>query len=284
VDYVVHVPRVVHISDVHVQLDWRARSLWSTGWRGAPGRWELQGLGRLDRFVEAESKVRRLVEAGQGVDQVILTGDLTGLGAMDELELMRGLLKPLIDANKLLVIPGNHDRYTDASRSRRFEQVFGDLLGSELPEYADARGYPYVKMWGDRWAVVGLDSTRVHGWSQYVVGRIGRTQLGALKRVLDDERLRGRSVLVLSHHGPHGPNGKFDWRESGLIDAGAFVEALRDRPVVLMHGHSHFRYWHRAEGGVPHRLGGGSSTEPEHAGYFEVTLDDHAHIEAVERK
>lgn len=280
------VPRIVHLSDVHVQVDWRRRSLWHSGWRGAPGRFELQGMGRLKRFAEAESKVARLLEAAERRDaeKVILTGDLTALGDAEELRVMRTLLQPLIDAGRLWLIPGNHDRYTDSSSARRFESVFGDLLGSDLPEYADVRGYPFVKLWGDRWAVVGLDSTRVHGWSQYVVGRLGRSQLDALARVLDDPRLRGRSVLVLSHHGPHGPQGTFDWRESGLLDAQAFVEVLRERPVVLLHGHSHLRYWHRAEGGMPHRLGGGSSTEPGHAGFYEIELDNHRQLEAIERR
>ncbi|MFT3836571.1 MAG: metallophosphoesterase [Myxococcaceae bacterium] len=279
-------PRIVHLSDVHVQLDWRQRSLWHSGWRGVPGRFELHGMGRLKRFAEAEANVRRLLEAAERRDaeRVILTGDLTALGDLDELKVMRELLSPLIDAGRLFLIPGNHDRYTDSSRGRRFEQVFGDLLGSDLPEHADARGYPFVKLWGDRWAVVGLDSTRVHGWSQYVVGRVGQGQLDALSRLLDDRRLAGRSVLVLSHHGPHGPSGEFDWRESGLLDAQAFVEVLRDRPVVLMHGHSHLRYWHRAGAGMPHRLGGGSSTEPGNAGFYEIELDSHLHLEAIEHR
>jgi len=279
------VPRVVHLSDVHVQLDWRKRSFFSTGWRGVLGRFELHA-GRMDRFIDAESRLLRLLEAAEQRDaeKVILTGDLTSLGDQEELELMRSLLRPLIDSGRLFLIPGNHDRYTDSSRARRFETVFGDLLKSDFPEYADALGYPFVKLWGDRWAVVGLDSTRVHGWTHYFAGRLGRRQLAALKRVLDDPRLAGRSILVLSHHGPHGPGGSFDWRESGLLDAGAFVEALRERPVVLMHGHSHYRYWHRAGAGMPHRLGGGSSTEPEYAGYFEIELDSHERVEAIEHR
>ena len=275
--------RLVHLSDVHLQVDWSRRSLWRSGWRGAPGRFEL-AAGRLARFAEAESKLSRLLDAAdaRNPDQVILTGDLTGLGDADELELARSVLQPLIDAGRLTVIPGNHDRYTDASGARRFEKRFGDQLRSDLPEHADAHGYPFVKLWGDRWAVVGLDSTRVPGWSQYVVGRLGRAQLRRLRRVLDDPRLAGRSVLVLSHHGPNGPAGRFDWRESGLIDAAEFLDELRERPVVLMHGHSHLRYWHRAGAGLPHQLGGGSSTEPGNAGFFEVELSDHRDVVATE--
>ncbi|MBK7857845.1 MAG: metallophosphoesterase [Archangiaceae bacterium] len=267
--------RLVHLSDLHHQLDWRQRSWWSSGWRGAPGRFELHGLKRLERFAQARERITRLVDAALEAepDQVLLTGDLTALGDPTELGEVRALLAPLIDSGKLLVIPGNHDRYTDAPGARHFERVFADLLGDE--------GWPSVKLVGERFAVVGLDSTRVWGWGHYLFGRIGAAQLGALRRLLDSPRLAGRTVLVMVHHGPHGPSGGFDWRESGLLDAGALLEVLRDRPVVVLHGHSHHRYWHRAGSGAPHRLGAGSSTEQQ--GYWELELDDHLRLEAAAR-
>jgi hypothetical protein len=86
-------------------------------------------------------------------------------------------------------------------------------------------------------------------------------------------------VLVLAHHGPAGPSGAFDWNESGLLDAGALLRTLRDRRVVLLHGHSHHRYWHRARPGRPHLIAGGSSTE--RPGFWEVHVDDHRALEAV---
>ena len=74
-------------------------------------------------------------------DRVIVTGDLTALGDEDELRRARALLEPFIAAGLLVVIPGNHDRYTDG-RGRAFEVVFRDLLQSDVPELADERGYP----------------------------------------------------------------------------------------------------------------------------------------------
>ncbi len=273
-------PRLFHLSDLHHQLDWRARSLGSTGWRGLIGRVELHGMGRLARFAGARDTISRLVERAleSNADHVLLTGDLTALGDEVELGEARALLEPLISAGRLVVIPGNHDRYTEAPHERRFERVFRDLLHSELDGFSDASGWPFVKLLGDRHALVGLDTTRVSGWSHYFVGRTGPAQLGALTRLLDDPRLSGRTVLVLAHHGPHGPSGRFHWRESGLLDGDALLEALRDRPVVLLHGHSHHRYWHRAEGAHPHRFGGGSSTE--RPGWWQIELDDHRYVEA----
>jgi len=275
------VPRFIHLSDLHHQLDWRSRPWGSTGWRGLPGRFELHGMGRLARFAGAREKIERLVEhaLASGADRVLLTGDLTALGDEAELTEARALLEPLAAAGKLTLIPGNHDRYTSATGERRFERVFGDWLGSDLPEHAGAGGWPFVKLLGDRHALVGLDSTHVSGWSHYFFGRVGEPQLGALARLLDDPRLSRRTVLVLVHHGPHGPSGRFDWRESGLLDAGALLRVLEGRPVVLLHGHSHHRYWHKLGGAHPHRIGGGSSTE--HAAWWQIDVDDHRYVEAT---
>jgi len=272
--------RLAHLSDLHHQIDWRKRSLWSSGWRGAPGRFELHALGRLRRFAGVEQRIARLVDQVLSLapDRVLLSGDLTALGDESELRHARALLQPFIAAGLLVVVPGNHDRYTDA-RGRAFELVFRDLLTSDLPELADANGYPFVKLVGERHAVVGLDSTRVKGWSHYVVGRLGPGQLRGLARALDHPLLRNRTVLLLVHHGPAGPSGRFDWNESGLLDAPALLRTIRHRPVVLLHGHSHHRFWHRAQAGRPHLIGAGSSTE--RPGFWELQVEDHRALEAV---
>jgi 3',5'-cyclic AMP phosphodiesterase CpdA len=277
------VPRIVHLSDIHHQLDWKRRSLISSGWRGVPGRFELHALRRLKRFSGVADKIRRLVDRVLALepDHVLLTGDLTALGDEHELTEARSLLHPLISHRRLVLIPGNHDRYTDAPRSRRFERIFSDLLRSDMPEHADANGWPYVRLAGGELAFVGLDSTRVNGWGQYVVGRVGRPQLKALQRVLDDPRMEGRTVLVLAHHGPFGPRRRsFHWRESGLLDAEPLIDVLRERRVVLHHGHSHHRYWHKAHGGAPHVFGGGSATDKGTEGFWHLELDDHRTLEA----
>ena len=275
--------RLVHLSDIHLQIDWRQRSLWSSGWRGAPGRFELHGLGRLRRFHGVHDRIRRLLDAvmKREPDHVLLTGDLTALGDATEFSQVRSLFAPLLAEGRLTVVPGNHDRYTDAPGARGFERIFADVLKSDLPQYADTRGYPFVKLLGKRLAIVGLDSTRVNSWGHYVLGRLGQTQLRTLTRVLDDPQLSGRTLLVLTHHGPAGPSGSFDWRESGLIDAAALMRRLRGKSVVVHHGHSHHRYWHPAREGAPHVFGGGSSTEGSRAGFWQVEIDSHRLLEAT---
>src|SRR5262249_59359772 len=130
---------------VRQQIGWRKRSLWSSGWRGVPGRFELHALGRLRRFAGVEQRIARLVDQVLALtpDRVVVTGDLTALGDEQELRVARSLLEPFIAAGLLVVIPANHDRYTDA-RAREFAVLFRDLLKSDLPELADDRGYPFV--------------------------------------------------------------------------------------------------------------------------------------------
>ena len=273
--------RLVHLSDIHQQLDWRRRSLWSTGWRGAPGRFELHALGRLRRFDDAEARLGQLLDDLHALspDHVVLSGDLTALGHDDELGRVRELLKPLLRDRRISLVPGNHDRYTDAAGRSGFERHFGDALRSDLPELADARGYPFVRFLGDAVALVGLDSTSVRGWTHYFLGKVGEGQLTALGKILEHPSMTQRTVLLVLHHGPFGRRGTPDWREAGLLDAAQLMKVIAGRKVVLQHGHSHHRFWHRAKDGQPHIFGGGSSTESGREGYWVVELDDHRALE-----
>ncbi len=271
--------RFIHLSDIHHQVDWSARSWGATGAQGLLGRIELHGFGRLARFRDASSRWRRLLDDldAHAPEHVLLTGDLTAMGHPEELEWMRESVEPLLRAGRLTLIPGNHDRYV---APKAFETVFADALRSDLPEFADEHGYPFVKLLGDDTALVGLDSTRVSGWSQYFVGRLGQRQLAALEKVLVDPRLEGRTVHVLSHHGPLSSDGRREWIESALIDGPALLELIRRHRVVLHHGHAHRRSWHRRTEARPHLIGAGSSTEPGRAGFWIIEADDHHDVEA----
>ncbi|GMU61131.1 MAG: hypothetical protein AMXMBFR34_28940 [Myxococcaceae bacterium] len=276
------VARIVHVSDLHQQVDWGRRSFFSTGWRGAPGRFELHGMGRLARFEGVQARLERLVDElhAHSADHLVVTGDVSALGHEDEVGQVEELLRPLLAAGRMTVIPGNHDRYTDTPAARVFERIFAPWLTSDLPELAVDGPYPFVRLVGDSVALVGLDSTRVSGWSHYFVGRLGQRQLDAARAALAHPRLAGRTVFILSHHGPVGPSGSFDWIHSGLLDAAALLELVKEHPAVLLHGHSHERFWHRADHQRPHLIGAGSSTEKGREGYWVVEFDDHRALEA----
>lgn len=272
--------RIIHVSDVHHQLDWAELPWAKSGWRGAPGRLELHAMGRLKLFAQASTAWLRILEDIDHLeaDHVIFTGDLTAMGDGEEFEAVQASVRHLTKEGLLTVVPGNHDRYQGG---RHFERVFAEQLASAMPEHADASGYPFVRLLGDDVALVGLDSTRVPGWSQYVVGRLGGAQLAALTKILDDPRLANRTVHVLSHHGPLSPDGRREWLESALIDGPALLSVLEGREVMLHHGHSHIRSWQRAGEERPHLFGGGSSTQPGREGYWMIDVDDHRTLEAA---
>ena len=183
-------------------------------------------MGRLKLFAQASTAWMRILEDIDHLqaDHVIFTGDLTAMGDGEEFEAIESTVRHLTKAGLLTVVPGNHDRYQGG---RHFERVFADQLASAMPEHADQTGYPFVRLLGDDVALIGLDSTRVPGWSQYVVGRLGSSQLAALTRILDDPRLANRTVHVLSHHGPLSPDGRREWMESALIDGPALLSVSK---------------------------------------------------------
>lgn len=272
--------KIIHLSDLHQQADWKNRSWHSTGWLGLLGRVELHGFGRLKRFHGVQARIEQLIDDLHALDadHVVITGDLSALGHEDEIGRVHELLAPLLREQRLTVIPGNHDRYTDAPGARVFERYFAH--DSAMPEYAVHDGFPFVRLVGDDLALVGLDSTRVRGLSHYFVGRLGKEQLSALEKILVDPRLEGRTVVVLLHHGPFGPHGAFDWTHSGLIDSKELLRVVHGRNVVVLHGHSHERYWHQRHEERPHLLSAGSSTERGREGYWVIDMDDHHALEA----
>jgi 3',5'-cyclic AMP phosphodiesterase CpdA len=272
----------VHLSDLHFQLDWRGRSLWSSGLQGLLGRVELHAMGRFNRFRHVAAQIEQALEDAYAMsaDHVVVTGDLTAMGHDEELEAVHRLLAPLLESGRITVIPGNHDRYLSEPSSHGFERFFESALGSALPEYALPSGYPFVRFLGPDVALVGLDTTRVRGLSHYFFGRVGAEQLAALRRLLDDRRMKGRTVVLLSHHGAVGVGGSRQRRHTELLDGAALEELMRDRPAIMLHGHHHLRAWNRASDGRPHSICGGSSTERGGEGYWAIDLDNHADLEA----
>ncbi len=263
--------RIIHLSDPHVLCDYARLPLRETGWRGVIPRLELTGLRRAPRFTRSGEQLRALVAQIQRLDadQVVVSGDLSAIGASDELEQARALLAPLED--RLTVIPGNHDRYgPDDEHHRRFERAFAPLLRSDLPGYALPCGYPFVRLVGERLALIGLDSTRVPSALHYFMGQVGLAQLSALDRLLDDPHLRGRKVLLLVHHAPLSARGLADRHSAGLWDTALLLRTVRRRVHGIHFGHVHQRYWHPATVERGALFGAGSATERGGEGFLSV--------------
>ncbi|MGI5863327.1 MAG: metallophosphoesterase family protein [Myxococcales bacterium] len=269
--------RLIHLSDVHIQLDYSQVPWRRLGWRRALAQVELRVLGRAARFERGVEVLRQIARDADalGADHVLLSGDLTALATHEEFRRAREALGLLADdPSRLSIIPGNHDRYTAHSmRSRRFEQHFGNLLKSDLPQHCGPDGYPYVRLVGSELAVIGLDSTHLAPLPGLAFGRIGFGQLRRLAAILEDPALRDRGIAVLVHHAPLHRWGGADSITHGLWDARWLLRALAGRSCSVHHGHIHERYWHRATDRHPHLFGAGASTMRGDEGYWIIEME-----------
>ena len=264
--------RVLHVSDVHVDVP-----VWRMPLRGFLGKRLIGGanlvLRRHAHFALAREKLAQLARFAeeQRVDVVVCTGDYTALGTWPELRAAREAIEPLRTGRAFVTVPGNHDVYVpDAIADGRFERVFGDLLGNDWPERAVDGGWPRVRLYGGALAVVSVNSARPNPQLWRSSGRIPEVQLRALREVLADARLEGRTVLIATHYAPRRPDGSPDRFNHGLENADELLALCAGRPrTAILHGHIH---WCFHLPGQPHLFGAGSTTHEGREGLwmFEV--------------
>jgi 3',5'-cyclic AMP phosphodiesterase CpdA len=180
--------RIIHLSDIHV---WRyALNPLRLFNKRALGMVELM-LGRARRF-----RLERLAAVCERVrvlapDHVLITGDLTTTAQPEEFHdasFAVGRLR--LDADRLTVIPGNHDRYTGgAVRQRLFEKWFGS--------FAPSGRYPWLRDIGPDTAILGLDASRAH---LTAMGLVPSEQLARARALLAEPSERPRRLIVACHY------------------------------------------------------------------------------------
>jgi 3',5'-cyclic AMP phosphodiesterase CpdA len=266
--------KMLHFSDVHVQVDYREIGYHKLCWRRLLAQLEL---GRYSQYAQAPRVIDLIggAAAWHQVDHVVLSGDITGLAYDAEFAGARKALGQLARPELLTVIPGNHDRFTpESDREKTFERHFGDLLVSDLPEYAAEGPYPFVRLVGDDTAVVGLSSARVPAFPGLAYGVLGKLQLDALSALLDDPRIKDRFVFVTVHHCPMRRWAGWDFPGHGMVDAKRLLQVVRGERRAILSGHIHERYWLQAEGDRPHLFCAGSSTCTGEEGYWLIDVQD----------
>lgn len=151
---------------------------------------------------------------------VLLTGDLTDHGTVEEYELLRSVLAPL--SMPVVAIPGNHDV------PERLWKVLGPPEGAA--EVA-GRVHSVHELGGVR--VVGLDSCR----PDRTDGELTDDDAAWLDRVLAQSTM---PTAVLVHHPPFRTG--IWWMDAiGLTGAGRLEEVVRSHPHVgrVLSGHVH---------------------------------------------
>lgn len=196
---------IIHISDLHI---------------GQPG---------------ADVATRRLVTAilDDLPDVIIITGDITDDGTVEQYALAFEALRPLVRRDCLLVIvPGNHDvgvkgmTYDRCARAR-FRLFVSALTGLDVLPGA----FPFVYTVGNC-RIICLDTCQPP--TQLARGRVGYLQRQSLARELTAARSAGLHTVVAAHHHPFDVGFGLE-----LTDSAELLATLSHRTDLLLFGHKH---------------------------------------------
>jgi 3',5'-cyclic AMP phosphodiesterase CpdA len=235
--------RVAHCSDLHLLSHDGAKwlSLANKRWIGAMNL--LSNRSRHYHVAAFDDMVADL--NAQQLDHVLCTGDVTNLALPQEFDFARDKFDRLaLGPTGVTVLPGNHDAYV-AEGVPLFHEAFGSYAQSDAGwEWtegdrhgdADDLDWPLVRVREDL-ALIGVSTSRATPWFT-AYGRVGEGQLVRLRRVLLDDRLRGKVRLVAIHHPPAGKRAASKIR--GLRDHAAFAAVIAETGAdLIVHGHEH---------------------------------------------
>jgi len=180
--------RIIQLSDIHVwRYSYNPLHLFNKRVLGTASL--LAGRARRFRLERLEPVVNRVRDLA--ADHILITGDLTTTALDAEfVEAKEALADLLVDSDRVTVIPGNHDRYTNGSvRYRQFEKYFGG--------FAPTPHYPWLRYLDPYTAILGLDPTRSHISAR---GHLPKHQLAQARELVGDSTTRPRRLVVASHY------------------------------------------------------------------------------------
>ncbi len=270
------VVRILHFSDIHlVPPDFRIEASQLLNKR-LLGLINLK-LRRASRFRDAPHKLEALHRwtTQSDIHCVVCTGDYTALGTESELAFARDRIQAFTKQPLgFVTVPGNHDVYLpDCAKERRFEKHFGEFLQSDLPDLCTDGAWPIVKLLNSNIAIVAVNSARPNPQLWRSSGRIPDAQIEGLVRVLRDERIRDRFIVVATHYAPLRENGQPDHIRHGLTNTPEFLKTCSSmRHGMIVHGHIHRQYQVRTPQLQVPIFGAGSATDAgrEGAWIFEI--------------
>ncbi len=236
-------------------------------------------LGQLNLLISRRRAFRQsllspvLIRAAAiDADMALFSGDATTTSLEDEFERVRGFIAPLAQQIPVLMVPGNHDRYTGRSaRQRRVENAFSGLLPPK---------FPHFQKLNDRWHLLALDAARPRMFS--AIGLLGKEQLDAIAGHL--ATLTSQQGLVILCHYPFAVPSHIRQRPGhALEDRDALREIMAKCParMVYLHGHIH-QPWHWQPDSDLHHvtaINAGSPTMtsgrfPMGQGFWQIDLPD----------
>lgn len=167
----------------------------------------------------------------QSPDQIAVTGDLVNIALEAEFAPARAWLESVGAADRVTVIPGNHDAYVRATQ-HRFAEAWGDYLCSDEASDGGA-AFPSLRRRGPL-ALISTSSA-VPTPPLMATGWLGRSQLEALERMLTGLAAEQAFRVLLIHHPL-----RSDSRIKRLTDSAALLALLKRHGVeLILHGHDH---------------------------------------------
>ena len=174
-------------------------------------------------------------------DHIAVTGDLTHLGLPGEGAAAGAWLRTLGPADRVTVVPGNHDRYVAGDWRQSFAAWLPSLCGDE-PQAANeplpldlAALFPTLRL-RPPVALIGC-STAEPTAPHLASGTLGAAQLARLATLLERLAGQGWCRVLLIHHPP--VTNAVSWRR-GLTDAPALQALIARHGVELvLFGHTH---------------------------------------------
>jgi 3',5'-cyclic AMP phosphodiesterase CpdA len=230
--------RLVHLTDPHLShLDGvKFSDLRGKRWSGFVSWHKNRRKKHLATVLEKLSGAVR----AENADQILLTGDLVQIGLPAEIAQATQWLAALGAAERLMLVPGNHDIYARESADTVY-QAWSQYLfqGDYKGDYPGASGvagqFPVLRKLG-KLSLIGLSTACVTPVFM-ASGKLGQEQLEKLAELLDQAALEKQTVCLLIHHPPL--PGMTKWRKA-LADADALQAVLEVYPPLLIfHGHLH---------------------------------------------
>jgi 3',5'-cyclic AMP phosphodiesterase CpdA len=222
-----------HLSDPHLT------SLDGVRWRQLLNKRVLGYLSwRRRRRAEHRGEVLDVLLEDLGEtrpEHIVITGDLTHTGLPDEFHQARLWLERLGAAERVTVVPGNHDAYVHSAWSSTFS-LWEPFMRSDVAEAGTDNGmFPSLRV-RNGVALIGLSSARATA-PFLATGSLGGAQLQRLRVLLEQAAGQHLFRVVLLHHPPRPEDEK--WRKR-LTDGKALCDVLgRTGAELVLHGHSH---------------------------------------------
>lgn len=220
--------RLIHLTDPHLS---NLEGLKLSELRGK--RWSGYASWRKNRskkYLPAVLKKLCAAVKTENADQILLTGDLVQIGLPGEISQAAEWLVSLGPADRVMLVPGNHDVYTRESAAAIYESWAEYLFQDGATGH-----FPVMRKLG-KLSLIGL-STAIASPLFMATGKLESAQLEELARLLEAAAAEQQLTCLLVHHPPL--PGMAIWRKA-LSNSQALQDVLELFPPALMfHGHLH---------------------------------------------